>query len=417
MKTKAILLLLAGFMLYSDPLSAQNFSIQFPDDHRFTTCVSFADWDKPIVVADSGLQVNITYNFQTIDPIPSTCLAYELDWFIAIGDATPATGPIVYVPNPTLYAIVSNPLNLPGPIVSAPGTPAPLTSTISKINPTDQLPTDFSTFWQGPNKVYKYTQHIRNTETVAPVLFSAITSATADTTSNDPALWNQPYWINPIDGSHDLPETSVEIQLEVSDACSKSDLYLTVRVYSDFDGDGVEESVNGPNQVPDGQVWYNNLNGLGSELRIFDNAAPFEQFKVLRTVFGDTARFKILLPPLPYGTHRLDCFVTDICGNSILYTDTLQLHPTVATFEPTKEWLQIQSNPFAQSTLMRFSLPESGLVQYSVFDVAGRQVFMEKTWCNSGWQEKTMGNNWSAGLYFYLVETRHGIARGRLVKE
>jgi len=416
MTTKATFLLLAGFVLYSNPFSAQNFSIQFPNDHRFTTCAPFDDWDKPIVVADSGLQVNITYNFQIVEPIPSSCFIHELDWFIAIGDATPVTGPFVNVPNPTVYAIATNPLNLPGPIVSMPGTSAPLTSTISKIQPTDQAPTDFSTFWQGPNKVYKYTQHIRITETEAPTLLSATTFAAADTSGNDPDLWNQPYWNNPIDGSHDLPETSVEVLLDLTDVCSKTNLEITYRVYSDFDGDGVEESVNGLNFAPDGQVWYNNINGPGGELRIYDNAAPLERFKVLKSVFGDTARFKIQLPPMPHGAHRLNCSVTDMCGNEVWYMDTLHLQPTVSSFEPVKGWLQAQPNPFSESTLLRFSQEESGLVQWAVFDVAGRQVFMEKIWCSGGWQEKVMGSGWPVGIYFYMVKTKQGVARGRLVK-
>ncbi|MEZ4892479.1 MAG: T9SS type A sorting domain-containing protein [Saprospiraceae bacterium] len=321
----------------------------------------------------------------------------------------------MYVPNPTVSAII-NPLNFPGRwfLQQVHRHRAP---TLSKILPTDVIPTDFSTFWQGTDKVYKYTQHVRILDANRPVLLSGTTIIAPDSTGNDPDLWNEPYWNNPIDGSHDLQESSAELHLAVTDDCDASNLTLHYTVYSDFDYDGIAESANGPNQASAGQVWYNNLNGFNGELRYFDRTMPLDSFGLAKSVHGDTALFHIMLPPLPTGMHSVRWIVEDNCGNVTINTDTVNIQATTAAFEPGIGSLKVQPNPFSNKTRIYFHLAEAGVVYCSVFDVTGKLLSREADWFEGGDQIKSLGGNWPVGVYFYRLETRQGISSGKLLKK
>jgi hypothetical protein len=70
----------------------------------------------------------------------------------------------VIVPNPNPNATSNSPQNLPGPIVSACGTPAPWNPTIVAIAP-GQPQTNFCTFYDANANCYKYKQIIKIIDT------------------------------------------------------------------------------------------------------------------------------------------------------------------------------------------------------------------------------------------------------------
>ncbi len=73
---------------------------------------------------------------------------------------------------------------------------------------------------------------------------------------------------------------------------------------------------------------------------------------------------------------------------------------------------QNQPNPFANSTVIKYQLPESGDIQLQIFDIQGSLIKSTKANGQKGW------NNWeiqrtdlpNGGVYFYKITTPHGQA-------
>ncbi len=131
----------------------------------------------------------------------------------------------------------------------------------------------------------QYTQVIKILDNNAPVFLNCPTTTPVfcDFTNNDPLQFNN---------GLDRCEGPVNLNVKVTDVCSKSDIILTYRLFLDLDGDGTMET-------------YRSSANPG--------AWPIE-----RTVTADTVFAKIKLPPgvgLPYGTHKVEWIASDNCGN------------------------------------------------------------------------------------------------------
>ncbi|MEO6759322.1 MAG: hypothetical protein ABIO24_07690 [Saprospiraceae bacterium] len=136
-----------------------NVAIKFPDDMRPDHCI--LNSGAPILYNPDSLNLVVTYNDWFVTPAPDACISVERDWYVANSDFyNPALG-CINVPNPQPALNPNNVLNLPAPILSAPGTPAPWTSSIMKIAPTDPGPTDFSGYWSATANCYRYHQSIK----------------------------------------------------------------------------------------------------------------------------------------------------------------------------------------------------------------------------------------------------------------
>ena len=131
----------------------------------------------------------------------------------------------------------------------------------------------------------EYTQIIKVLDNVAPIFVDCPSSPVTicDYSNNNPYLYNN----NHIDRC----EAPVNLSIKAIDACSKSNIKLTYRLFLDLDGNGTMET----------------LRSSGSA-----NAWPVET-----TAVGDTLTGTIKFPQgyeLPYGKHKIEWIAGDYCG-------------------------------------------------------------------------------------------------------
>ena len=135
----------------------------------------------------------------------------------------------------------------------------------------------------------QYTQIIKVVDTEDPYFPDCPTETVVfcDYTNNDPYQYKN--------GSIDLCEGPVDLQVKVTDDCSQTDIKLTYRLFLDLDGNGSMETYI-TSSAP--------------------NAWPIET-----TIDGGLLCGKIKFPPgfgLPYGKHKIEWIADDKCGNDAI---------------------------------------------------------------------------------------------------
>lgn len=158
-------LVFAGLFAMPAARSQAGYFIHFPDDVLIQTCdlnYDLSGLPQPIVLDTSGTAfIAISTEDEVYDDVPGLCGKIERTWTIIDWNTYNSNNPCAIVPNPNPNALENHPANLPGPAVSGLGTDAPWAPTISKINPDDPGPTNFSTFWDPNANCYRYTQIIK----------------------------------------------------------------------------------------------------------------------------------------------------------------------------------------------------------------------------------------------------------------
>ncbi|MFM8489680.1 MAG: hypothetical protein ACKOCH_25370, partial [Bacteroidota bacterium] len=194
--------------------------------------------------------------------VPDACYKIERNWKV-INWCTYDPNKVpqcINVPNPNPNAITNHPTNLPGPIVSPiQNAGDPWKSTIVKINPSDAAATNYSVYYDANANCYTYKQIIKIIDTQDPVAQCPASPVTiCDITPNDAALWNQMYWWDLANSTHDLGDAPSDISLTASDACSGSNINFEYQLLLDLDGDGSMETVVNSTQLgsqPGGLGW------------------------------------------------------------------------------------------------------------------------------------------------------------------
>ncbi|MBP6828612.1 MAG: T9SS type A sorting domain-containing protein, partial [Saprospiraceae bacterium] len=322
----------------------QNYYIKFPDDVIITACSSSGVYGEPEFLSEGCGQMEATYTDEVFAVVPDACRKIERTWLVYNTCSYDSTQQPVTVPNPSPNATSNNPQNLPGSIVSPPGTPVPWAATVVKINPTDLAATDYSIFWDPNARAYKYTQIIKIIDSQKPLYdCPAGPVAFGDTSVNHPLLWNQTYWYDPALDSHDLCEGSAPLSITATDSCSGANLTINFLLFLDLDNNGTKETViNSLNPPPAGTVNFNNAanpNYSGGTPSVFDGrpVPPGEvyHFAMHQSASGITRMATVqwktaaqlmttpnapygqpgISPELPYGKHSIKWYVSDECGN------------------------------------------------------------------------------------------------------
>ena len=320
--------------------SAQSdYYIKFPDDILLPTLCSAIPLTPPQVFSPSGATVTIDYTDETFTVIPDACIKIERTWHVKSAGYDPVL-PCIEVYNPTPVAPNNDPANLPGPIVSPAGTPAPWVPTIEYYSSNHQFPPiDYSTLWSATANCYVYKQIIKIIPLnaakvldypVGPLEFS-------DATPNNPQLWNTQYWLDPLLQTHDLSDAPVSLSITASHECSGNNLNIQYWLFLDLDGDGTAETtVKSQSPPAAGQVNVGNAgnpNYSGGTPQDFDQRAVADSLKYrfgLKTIVQDTIMTATIawntehdpttwtLPQLPVGTHYVKWLVGGCwVGNSV----------------------------------------------------------------------------------------------------
>ncbi|MFN0034366.1 MAG: HYR domain-containing protein, partial [Saprospiraceae bacterium] len=326
----------------------QDYYVKFPNDVIVTLCDGTSNYGEPVMLGMGCEDFDVDFTDQVFTAVPDACFKIERTWKITNRCTYDSLVPIIVVPNPTPSTTANHPTNLPGPVVSRCGiqSPSPWKSTIVKIYPSDPAPgTDYCTFWGQAANGYQYKQIIKVIDSKAPSgTYTVPTCSNQNFSSllNPQQLWNEPYWVNPSNGSQDLCEQPTELSIVGTDVCFGSDIGIEYLLFLDLDGNGTQETV--INSVVVGSVglgWNNvlfNNNGTpnyaGGTPRQFDERpVPSNRkfgFAIEETVSGNTKTARVrwntqhtpgvfVAPELPHGMHKIKWQVTDGCGNNKEY--------------------------------------------------------------------------------------------------
>lgn len=323
----------------------QNYFIKFPNDVIVTQCDGSGNYGQPVFFGGQDCELlGISHEDQVFTVVPDACFKIERTWTIINWCTYNPNGDCIIVPNPEPNPNSLSPLNLPGPVVSACGTPAPWNATIVSVAP-GQPATNFCTFWQANANCYKYKQIIKIIDNQKPVISNCPASPVefCDLTANNPQLWNQSYWWDAVHSLHDLCEGPADLTITATDSCSGANINFSYLLFLDLDGDGSMETVVNSNDLPTTPGIVNfgnagNINYSGGTQRVFDGRPVSDnlkyRFALHQTVSGNSRTASVqwktqgqlptpanpfgqpgIVPELPYGTHKIKWQVSDGCGN------------------------------------------------------------------------------------------------------
>ncbi|HLP93738.1 MAG TPA: HYR domain-containing protein [Saprospiraceae bacterium] len=406
----------------------QDYYIKFPNDVIATNCNSTGIYGEPLFFGEDCELMGVSYADEIIDVVPDACYRIERTWTVINWCTYNPNAPLTLVPNPTPNPVANNPVNLPGPTVSACGTQPPWQSTIVKISPVDTAATDYCTFWSANANGYRYKQIIKILDSADPVFEPCPNTGLVfeDSSFNHPFYWNGVF--NPSLPSQDLTETSTMLSVTGTDACSGSNVGFNYLLYLDLDADGVMESViNSMNPPPADTIYYNNHlspNFIGGTPRPFDNRPVPQtqkwQFRMAQSTLGATRTASVrwvsaenpagIVPELPVGTHKIRWFLTDGCGNQGVceYTFTVEAGEVSAVKSMPEEMLSIrlEPNPVTDQARLSVYLPEKAHTRLSVFSADGQLVQQETATHDAGTQLFTLdAKSWGAsGVYLVRIE-------------
>ena len=287
-KTNLALVVLA-LLAASASLSAQQnyYTVKFPDDRTIISCNGTADTIWPVITDlgncsfDVGISVSDqVFNLNNTGGCQKILRTWKLLWWCD------------YNPNWPSPTFINNPANTDiGPTVTA-----------NSIN----------------HGFLQYTQVIKIVDNTPPTYVDCPAGPVlfCDNTNNDPAQY----------GSR--CEGPVDLKMKVTDACSKSDLTITYRLYLDLDGNGSMET--------------------------FRSSSSPGAWPIEKTIVADTLAARIILPPgvgLPYGKHKVEWITNDRCGNESLCKYEFEVRDCYAPTVVCMNGLSINIMPSGMITL------------------------------------------------------------------
>ena len=346
----------------------RNFAVRFPNDVILSSCASAASpilTGRPLVLNNACSLLDISFQDVVFTVAPDACLKVERIWTVLDLCLLDSTNQPVVVPNPMPNAAANSFANLPGPVVSAPGTLAPWTSSVVKINATDPGPTDYSMFWNDSIAGFIYTQSIKIIEIVDPSF--AVCEDTSllfrDSSGNDLFYWND-LLLEPLPVQGNRPEMPVALSATGFETCPYQDITFRSWLYLDLDDNGSQETVVfSPLLMPPGEVRYDNSNSIGftgGTPLVFDKRPVPDSLKysfVLQLVVIDSlthttqARWwwqsgtDLIDPEFPHGKHRVKWIIEDGCGNEKVCEFEFTIQDGIAPVLDCKDTVRITMQP------------------------------------------------------------------------
>ncbi len=334
----------------------QDYFVKFPNDVIITVCDGTGSYGIPTFLGKDCELLGTSFEDQVFTVVPDACFKIERTWTVINWCTYDPNEGCVYVPNPNPNATVNHPSNLPGPVISAPGTVAPWAPTNVKIDPTDPTATNYSVFYTGGTyktivdnvlttvtvpstglmNCLRYKQIIKIIDTQDPVFAGCPDSlvTVCDATPNEPLFWNAAYYYDNVTASHDLCEAPAPLTVTATDSCAPTGVIFHYQLFLDLNNDGTMETViNSNNPPPANTVYFGNAlnaNYAGGTPYEFDNRpVPANQKYrfALQTIVNAASKTAKLMwntdqspntfvpAELPYGTHKIKWFVEDGCGN------------------------------------------------------------------------------------------------------
>ncbi|MBN8685151.1 MAG: hypothetical protein J0L99_21065, partial [Chitinophagales bacterium] len=321
----------------------QDYYVRFPNDVILTVCDGTGSYGEPTFFGENCELLATSYTDELFTVVPDACFKIERTWKVINWCTYDPNQGCIAVPNPNPNAITNSPQNLPGPIVSPVGTPAPWAPTVVSITPGAPATNYGQAYWNANfanNNLnvncYTYKQIIKVIDTQAPTAECPASPVEfCDLTANNGGLWNEMYYWDNRTEQHDLCEGPSDLTLTATDACSGANINIEYLLFLDLDGNGSMETVVNSQNLPGfNRVNYNNAgnpNFSGGTAYAFDErAVPGNQkygFTIQKVKQGNNLVANVrwntaqsptnyVVPELPYGTHKIKWLITDGCGNN-----------------------------------------------------------------------------------------------------
>ena len=254
-----IFTLLAVLLSISGPIYTQTnyYTVKFPDDKTYIGCNAAVPVEQP-VITQYGCNINVgvsRYDQVFNTNAAGTCFKILRRWRLLYWCDYNANIPLTYVENPENTNV--------GPTVIG------------------------NSYNHG---ALEYVQIIKVYDTDPPVFANCPTERVlfCDYSNNNPAQYANP-------PHYDYCEGPVNLETDISDVCSGTDLTLSYRLYLDMDSNGSMET--------------------------FVNSSSPTAWPVEKTIVGTQMHGKIQFPAgfqLPYGIHKIEWVAGDHCGNEAI---------------------------------------------------------------------------------------------------
>ncbi len=317
----------------------QDYFVRFPNDVIVTACDGTGNFGEPIFFGKDCEALAVSHQDEIFTVVSDACFLIERTWTVINWCSYNPNEGLINVPNPNPNPSANHPSNLPGPVVSPAGIPAPWSPTVVSISP-GAPPTNYSIYWSANANGYRYKQIIKVIDGQKPIVENCKPSpdTVCDLTANDAALWNASFWWDPSAESHDLCEAPTDLSITATDLCSGANVNFRYLLFLDLNSDGVMETVVSSTQTGLGGLGWNRINFgnalnpgyAGGEARAFDFRSVPDNQKygfALQVTTQDNKKAAavrwntqqapntFVVPELPYGTHKIKWFVDDGCGN------------------------------------------------------------------------------------------------------
>ncbi|MCC6411580.1 MAG: HYR domain-containing protein [Saprospiraceae bacterium] len=356
-----------------------NLAIRFPQDYFVTNCEYYGTpmhFQNPEIRSLGCSRIEVGMTEQILTQVPGVCYMIERSWSIRdVCFAREGDEPLTNVPNPMPHSTTSHSLNMPGPVVSAPGTHSPWEPTIVKITPSSPAPTSFHVYWSDSTAGYTYKQKILIDDLSNMPEYEICPTNSVfvpDSTTNQTEFWNDSLIIIPARNlPADRPDAPFVLTARASDKCG----YLTADVYLHLDltGNTNRESLvsNKQTSLPRGKMHINNQSiytlNTGPLISFDKRPVPDnEKYRfVVKTFLLDSSEYiwearlfwegangELVPPQLPHGYHRAEWIFRNPCNRTVTCNYNFSVRDGMAPVLDCVDslFLSLDSNAQAQIT-------------------------------------------------------------------
>jgi hypothetical protein len=233
------------------------FTVRWPDDVTITQCHALATAGKPVIGNVVCGLPGVSFTDEIVTLVPDACYKIIRKWRV--------------------QDICENVTNLTPLLVLNPQN--------SNLGPTSIADAN--------NRGYlEYNQVIKVVDSEKPLILNCPDTVVVinDLSSNDPTLYNNSLYWDPIHQSHDLCEAPAPLSIKVTDVCSGANVQVAFTLLLDLNNDGVMET-----------SILSNSNGAPVLDQVVDTT--------VRTVTFNS-QYQI-----PHGRHKIKWLMSDGCGN------------------------------------------------------------------------------------------------------
>lgn len=239
----------------------------------------------------------------------------------------------------------------------------------------------------------------------------ATAQTVCDYSINSAELWNEPFWYDPIFGSHDLAEAPTDLSMQVTSNCGLENVQVSFVLLLDLNGDGVRETA----------ISSKALQNCSKLMLGFQDAVVYPGFRFYPLSFVFPTGNPLALPipnyvlldsatlsqPIVFvGVKTCDISCMPISGTDDLAANSANIGLA-------------QPNPTAAGLVIPLTLLQSAMVEIELLDLTGRLLYRTSVCLGAGDQQLEVPATAfpQAGLYCWRVQVGAELRSGKVFKQ